>query len=85
VNEQQVELFNETGESIDTTPITSLQKNAPGQGFTDVEGELACFYEVVRNQKKLGVTTEEAFHHLAFIVAALESVKSQAVVKVQQV
>jgi UDP-N-acetyl-2-amino-2-deoxyglucuronate dehydrogenase len=85
VDETTVELFNASGEAIDTAPITSLKANAPGNGFTDVEGELAAFYDAVREGKKLGVTNEEAFHHLAFIVASLESVNTEKMVKVEQV
>jgi predicted dehydrogenase len=46
---------------------------------------LAAFYDAVRHGKPLGVTNEEAFHHLAFIVASLESVQSEKIVKIEQV
>ena len=81
VDETTVELFNEKGESIDISPITSLQK----EGHADVEGELAAFYDTVRHGKPLGVSNEEAFHHLAFIVASLESVQSEKIIKIEQV
>lgn len=85
VDDTLVELFNDVGESIDISPITSLQASAPGNGLTDVEGELAAFYDAVRHGKELGVSNEEAFHHLAFIVASLESVKTEQMVKLEQV
>ncbi|RCH98627.1 hypothetical protein CU098_010914 [Rhizopus stolonifer] len=85
INNNQVELFNENGEAVDASNVLSLQSNAPGNGFSDVEGEMSAFYDAVRSGKKLGVTTEEAFHHLAFIVASLESVKTGQAVKVEQI
>ncbi|KAI7902055.1 uncharacterized protein BX663DRAFT_511618 [Cokeromyces recurvatus] len=72
IDETTVNLFDKSGKPVDISPITSLQSNSPGNGLSDVEGELAAFYNAVRHGKKLGVSTEEAFHHLAFIVAALE-------------
>ncbi|CAO3647797.1 unnamed protein product [Mucor hiemalis] len=85
VDDTFVELFNAAGEAVDTTPITTLKANAPGNGLADVEGELAAFYDAVRHGKPLGVSNEEAFHHLAFIVASLESVQSEKIVKIEQV
>lgn len=84
-DDTDVKLFNELGESVDIAPITSLKANAPGNGLADVEGELAAFYDAVRSGKKLGVSSEEAFHHLAFIVAALKSVETEQAVKLEQV
>lgn len=85
VDETTLELFDASGNAIDTTPITSLKDNAPGNGFADVEGELAAFYDTVRLGKPLGVTAKEAFHHLAFIVASLKSVETEQTVKIEQV
>ncbi|GAA5806610.1 hypothetical protein HPULCUR_012150 [Helicostylum pulchrum] len=85
VDDTLVELFDAAGSPIDIEPITSLQSKAPGNGLSDVEGELSAFYDAVRHKRELGVTNEEAFHHLAFIVAALESVKTEQMVKVEQV
>jgi UDP-N-acetyl-2-amino-2-deoxyglucuronate dehydrogenase len=85
IDETSVELFDATGKAVDTAPITALQTNAPGNGFADVEGEFAAFYDTVRHGKALGVSTEEAFHHLAFIVASLKSVETEQTVKVEQV
>lgn len=84
-DDTSVELKNEKGEVIDNSPIISLKSNAPGNGLSDVEGELSAFYDAVRSGKKLGVSTEEAFHHLAFIVASLDSVQSEKVVQLEQV
>jgi predicted dehydrogenase len=85
LNDTNVQLLNEVGESIDVSPIISLQSNAPGNGLSDVEGEFSAFYDAVRSGKELGVSTEEAFHHLAFIVASLESVKTEKAIKIAQV
>ncbi|CAO3675801.1 unnamed protein product [Rhizopus stolonifer] len=85
INDDKVELFNASGEPVDNKSILSLQENAPGNGLKDVEGEFSAFYDAVRHQKSLGVSTEEAFHHLAFIVACLESVKTERVVEIQKV
>ncbi|KAI8636450.1 hypothetical protein BD408DRAFT_426115 [Parasitella parasitica] len=84
-DDTDVKLFNEIGEPVDISPITSLKVNAPGNGLADVEGELSAFYDAVRFGKKLGVSTDEAFHHLALIVAALKSVETGQVVKIEQV
>ncbi|KAG1057827.1 hypothetical protein G6F43_000355 [Rhizopus delemar] len=85
INDDQVELLNESGQVVDVEPILALKQNAPGRGFSDVEGELIAFYEAVHHQQKLGVSTEEAFHHLAFIVACLESVKSERIVNIEKI
>ncbi|KAI9260171.1 hypothetical protein BY458DRAFT_440207 [Sporodiniella umbellata] len=85
IDENVVELFDGLGNLISNKPITSLQETAPGNGLSDVEGEFSAFYDTVRRQKKLGVSTEEAFHHLAFIVACLESVKTERVVEIERV
>ncbi|KAG2193031.1 hypothetical protein INT46_000004 [Mucor plumbeus] len=84
-DDTDVKLFNDVGESVDISPITSLKANAPGNGLADVEGELSAFYDTVRSGKSLGVSTEEAFHHLAFIVASLKSVETEQAVKIEQV
>lgn len=84
-DDTDVKLFNEVGESVDISPITSLKANAPGNGLADVEGELSAFHDAVRSGKSLAVSTEEAFHHLAFIVASLKSVETEQAVKIEQV
>ncbi|KAI8977636.1 hypothetical protein BDF20DRAFT_821374 [Mycotypha africana] len=84
LDDMDVKLFNEKGEAIDNAPLKALQSKAPGNGFADVEGEFAAFYKAVRNGKELAITTEEAFHHLAFIVASLESVESEKAVKIEK-
>ncbi|KAI8373930.1 hypothetical protein EDC96DRAFT_497991 [Choanephora cucurbitarum] len=81
---QEVKFINEEGEEVDPSPITSLQSNAPGNGLSDIEAELATFHDAVRSNKKLGLTAEDAFHHLAFIVASLESVKTGKAIKVER-
>jgi UDP-N-acetyl-2-amino-2-deoxyglucuronate dehydrogenase len=86
LDDTHVQLFNLVGESVDISPITSLQSQAPGNGLSDVEGEFSAFYNAIRCEGKgLGVSTEEAFHHLAFIVAALESVETEKAIKIAQV
>lgn len=84
-DDTDVKFFNEVGESVDISPITSLKANAPGNGLADVEGELSAFHDAVRFGKNLAVSTEEAFHHLAFIVASLKSVETEQAVKIEQV
>ncbi|KAI8997512.1 hypothetical protein BDB01DRAFT_771395 [Pilobolus umbonatus] len=85
VDDNEVELYNEKGEKKSVDCITECQKNAPGNGLSDVEGELSAFYDTVRHNKPLGITPEDAFHHLAFIVAALKSVETEQMVKVEQI
>lgn len=67
------------GESVDTQ-----QFERPGS-LEDVEGEMDNIYQAIRQGAKLGVTLDEGFHHLAFIVAALESVKTERVTKIPTV
>lgn len=85
LNDTNVQLFNHVGEAVDVSPITSLQSDAPGNGLSDVEGEFSAFYDAVRSGKKLGISTEEAFHHLAFIVASLESINTEKAIKIPKV
>lgn len=75
----RVELYDAQGNLVPIDPP------ADPRGFTDVEGELDNFYKAVRGEEQLVVKPEDAFHHLAVIVAALESAKSGRVEKVQSV
>ncbi len=56
INDDQVELLNESGQVVDVEPILALKQNAPGRGFSDVEGELVAFYEAVLLPAKLHVS-----------------------------
>ncbi|KAI9498111.1 hypothetical protein BDB00DRAFT_913853 [Zychaea mexicana] len=81
-NDTTVELLDETGQSTDASAIQALVDKSTA-GFEDVEGELYNLHDVVRNKASLGVSADEAFHHLAFIVAALEAAETQKVARVQ--
>ncbi|KAI8149711.1 hypothetical protein BJV82DRAFT_589019 [Fennellomyces sp. T-0311] len=82
-DDQAVELLDESGNPAETTTIQALVANP--SGFEDVEGELYNIYHVLREGASLAVTPEEAFHHLAFFVAALEAAETQKVAQVAQV
>ncbi|KAI9279005.1 hypothetical protein BDA99DRAFT_554597 [Phascolomyces articulosus] len=82
-NDTTVELLDASGQSTDASAIQALVDNT--SSFDDVEGELDNLYHVIRHKATLGVTPDEAFHHLAFIVAALEAAESQKVANVQKV
>ncbi|KAI7874821.1 NAD(P)-binding protein [Lichtheimia hyalospora FSU 10163] len=79
-NDTHVEVLDETGKPVDTSSVIQVDN---ASGFEDVEAEMLNLYNSVRNGEPLGVTPEEAFHHLAFIVAALEAADTQRVVKIQ--
>ena len=83
IDDKIVELLDESGKAAETTAIQALVANH--LGFEDVEGELYNMYHVLREGEPLMVTPGEAFHHLAFIVAALEAAETQKVAKVPQV
>lgn len=79
-NDQHVQVLDETGKPVDTSSVIQVDNSS---GFEDVEAEMLSLYNSVRNGEPLGVTPEEAFHHLAFIVAALEAADTQRVVKIE--
>ncbi|KAI9306805.1 hypothetical protein BJ944DRAFT_262930 [Cunninghamella echinulata] len=79
INDNQIELLDNNGESVDT------QQFERPDSLEDVEGEMDNIYQAIRQGGKLGVTLDEGFHHLAFIVAALESVKTERVTKIPTV
>ncbi|KAG2224280.1 hypothetical protein INT45_012848 [Circinella minor] len=81
-NDTTVELLDAFGQSTDTSGIQALVNNPTG--FEDVEGELNNLYDTLRNGAPLAVTLDEAFHHLAFIVAALEAAETQKVATIQK-
>ncbi|KAI8068270.1 hypothetical protein BC940DRAFT_273217 [Gongronella butleri] len=79
INDDEIELLDERGQ-----PLPVAQFERPG-ALSDVEGELANLHDVIRGGASLGVSLDEGFHHLAFIVAALESAESGRHVKVPTV
>ncbi|KAI8089243.1 uncharacterized protein BX664DRAFT_332514 [Halteromyces radiatus] len=76
INDNQVELFDIQGKPLDV-----LQFDRP-DAFEDVEGELDNIYKAIRQGASLGVTVEEGYHHLAFVVAALDAADNERVAKV---
>ncbi|RUP44326.1 hypothetical protein BC936DRAFT_149624 [Jimgerdemannia flammicorona] len=65
-------------------PVPHATSSNP-RGLTDVEGELDNLFGAIRGTEKLVVTLEDAFHHLAVIVAAIQSAKDGKVVKVERI
>lgn len=82
IDDNTVKLFDHTGATASISEIEALVE-ASSQ-FTDVEGEMFNLFNVLRNGAKLGVTAEEAFHHLAFVAAAVQSAQTQQIVKIPQ-
>ncbi|ORZ05455.1 hypothetical protein BCR42DRAFT_361808 [Absidia repens] len=76
VNDTQVELLDVEGKPQDVSTF-----DRPG-ALEDVEGELDNLYQAIRQDAPLGVTVDEGYHHLAFVVAALEAADHQRVAKV---
>ncbi|CAO3633239.1 unnamed protein product [Cunninghamella blakesleeana] len=77
VDDNQIELLDVNGKSVDTQ-----QFERPGS-LEDVEGEMANLYQAIRHGEQLGVTLDEGYHSLSFIVAALKSVETESVIKIQ--
>ncbi|KAI9030169.1 hypothetical protein CLU79DRAFT_802665 [Phycomyces nitens] len=82
LNRDEVEFLDVSGNPVDSTIVT---KGFDLDAFSDVEGEMANFHDVLRNGAKLALTPDDAFHHFAVIVAALESAKTESVAKVSKV
>jgi predicted dehydrogenase len=74
INDDQIQVWDAQGNE---TPFTSKEEE-----FSDVEGEMANLYKVIRHGASLGVSVEEGYHHLAFVVAALDAADNQRVAKV---
>lgn len=82
IDDTTVEYLDSTGAPGDLNAIHALIENPAG--FEDVEAELYNLYSVLRGEGKLGVQLEEGFHHLAFIVAALEAAETGKTVRVKR-
>ncbi|KAI8328202.1 hypothetical protein BC941DRAFT_463989 [Chlamydoabsidia padenii] len=78
INDDEIQIWDDQGNPQDTTLNTQHEE----QQMADVEGEMANLYQVICHGAALGVSVEEGYHHLAFVVAALESAGQQRVAKV---
>lgn len=77
INDTTVEVLDVEGKPQDTSMFEQ-----PDGVLEDVEGELANLYQAIRHGAALGVTVDEGYHHLAFVVAALDAADHQRVAKV---
>ncbi|ORX51654.1 NAD(P)-binding protein [Hesseltinella vesiculosa] len=79
INDTDIELLDDQG-----LPLDVSQFERP-DALSDVEGELSNLYNVIVKGDKLGISLDEGFHHLAFIVSALESAESGRQIKIASV